>query len=240
MYKQKFLASLTDNLKRHQQELFRESGANSNKKQTTRDKTPHGDSMKHATIKGYKVIMNLRSPVKWYFAIAMGFLFMGMPFSYASRPKIKIAVIDTGIDIHHADLKEIVWKNPKEVKNGIDDDGNGFVDDLHGWNFVNRSGDVEDQDGHGTHIAGLIKQHISSNVSFELMPIKYFDQNMSFQQQKDAFLEALKYAIANDVNVIYVSGGGMSYSHEEYRLLAQASRKNILGVSAGCNKHLNQ
>ncbi len=67
-----------------------------------------------------------------------------------------IAVLDTGIQFTHPDLAANIWNNPGEVANGLDDDGNGYVDDLHGIDTMNDDGDPGDDDGHGTHCAGTI------------------------------------------------------------------------------------
>lgn len=68
-----------------------------------------------------------------------------------------IAVVDTGVDYEHPDLADNMWVNPGEIPdNGIDDDGNGYVDDVHGWDAVNGDGDPMDDNGHGTHCAGTI------------------------------------------------------------------------------------
>ena len=68
-----------------------------------------------------------------------------------------IGVIDTGVDYNHPDLAANIWTNPGEIAgNGIDDDGNGFIDDIHGWDFVNNDNDPMDDNGHGTHCSGTI------------------------------------------------------------------------------------
>ena len=68
-----------------------------------------------------------------------------------------VAVLDTGVDLNHPDLAGNLWTNPGEIPgNGIDDDGNGYVDDVHGWNSHENSSDVQDTFGHGTHVSGII------------------------------------------------------------------------------------
>jgi len=70
---------------------------------------------------------------------------------------VLVAVIDTGVDHKHEDLAANIWTNPGEIPgNGIDDDGNGYVDDIHGYDFRNNDGDPLDDHGHGTHCAGTI------------------------------------------------------------------------------------
>ena len=76
---------------------------------------------------------------------------------WTGDPEFRIAVIDTGIDYTHPDLAANIWTNPGEIPdNGIDDDGNGWVDDVHGYNFADDTPDPNDWYGHGTHVSGTI------------------------------------------------------------------------------------
>merc|ERR1711990_13954 len=85
--------------------------------------------------------------------------------SQSSNSTVIVAVIDTGIDYNHPDLKDEMWKNPDEiVGNGIDDDQNGYIDDVYGINLLSGSkGDPMDKHGHGTHCAGTIAASINNN-----------------------------------------------------------------------------
>lgn len=76
--------------------------------------------------------------------------------SIAESNPVVVAIVDSGIDLNHEDLKNNIWKNPFEMNDGIDNDNNGYVDDLFGWNFVGQNNDVNDDYYHGTHVAGII------------------------------------------------------------------------------------
>ncbi len=76
---------------------------------------------------------------------------------WTGDPNFRIAVIDTGVNYNHPDLQANIWTNPDEVPgNGIDDDGNGYVDDIHGYDFYNEDGDPKDDGNHGSHVSGTI------------------------------------------------------------------------------------
>lgn len=169
---------------------------------------------------------------------------------------IVVAVIDTGIDIHHEDMIHNLWKNPGEngldsngknkESNGVDDDSNGFVDDVYGWNFVGQNSQLTDNHGHGTHIAGIIGAEagngkgisgISPNVS--LMILKYFDPKVSGTDNLKNTIAAIKYAVKMGAHIINYSGGGTEYSQEEHDAVLEAQKKGILFVAAAGNERSN-
>ncbi len=169
---------------------------------------------------------------------------------------VTIAVIDTGVDTRHSDLQESLWKNPGESgqdfkgrpksSNGLDDDGNGFIDDLHGWNFVTESSDVRDDHGHGTHIAGLIAgrnkdgfgQHGVAPEA-RLMILKYYDAKASPWKNLVNSIRAFRYAIRMKAQIINYSGGGPGWNDEEVKVLRQAESQSILIVAAAGNQGIN-
>lgn len=97
--------------------------------------------------------------------------------------EVVVAVIDSGVDINHPDLSSNIWTNPGEIAgNGIDDDGNGFIDDVHGWDFVDNDNLPLDGYGHGTHIAGIIGAVANNGVGVagiawhvSIMPLRFQD-----------------------------------------------------------------
>src|SRR5262249_24208374 len=97
--------------------------------------------------------------------------------------RVTVAVIESGIDYNHPDLAANIWTNPGEIPgNGIDDDHNGYVDDVHGYDFVNNDGDPMDDNSHGTHVAGTIGAIGNNGVgvagvdwNVRLMALKFLD-----------------------------------------------------------------
>ncbi len=169
---------------------------------------------------------------------------------------VRIAIIDTGIDVNHPDLKNNLWVNSGEsgldkkgknkATNGIDDDGNGFVDDVNGWNFVANNSDLSDNHGHGTHVAGITGAEGGNGIGvsgvaphISLMVLKYYDPKSTGNDNLRNTIKAIRYAIAMKANVINYSGGGLDYSKEEFDAVKAAQQKGILFVAAAGNEKSN-
>lgn len=130
---------------------------------------------------------------------------------------VVVAVIDTGIDWTHPDLVSNLFTNPGEAgdkaENGIDDDGNGFIDDVHGWNFAAKTRVSNDDQGHGTHCAGSIGAKgndgagvVGVNWDVTLMPVKFLDAQGGGTLQ--GAIESINYATQMKVRVMSNSWGG--------------------------------
>lgn len=148
-----------------------------------------------------------------------------------TRP-VTVAIIDTGVDIAHPALKEHIWANPGELPdNGIDDDGNGYIDDVNGWDFYNNDStvchypaadsgltgaDPEDNDNHGTHCAGIIAASegifgIASGIDVRILPLKIHGGERNSGSVSDA-IKAIKYAQAAGTDICNMSWGTTRYS----------------------------
>ena len=132
-------------------------------------------------------------------------------------PGVIIAVVDTGVDYTHPDLSANIWKNPRESLNGRDDDGNGYVDDIRGWNFVLKSNDPMDDNGHGTHCAGTIAAVGNNGIGIagtawnvKIMPLKFLNSQGS-GYISDA-ISAILYANKMGASIISNSWSGTGYS----------------------------
>lgn len=137
---------------------------------------------------------------------------------------VVVAVIDTGVDIYHPDLAANIWLNPGEIpENGIDDDGNGFIDDVNGWDFYYDDDSVYDSpayDDHGTHVSGTIAAIGDNGIGVvgvapevQIMPVKFLGPE--YGKTSDA-IQAIDYAKSEGADVINASwgGGGKSRSLE--------------------------
>lgn len=158
---------------------------------------------------------------------------------------VVVAVIDTGIDMNHPALKNILWTNPAEARGKArqDDDNDGFVDDLHGWDFATNSGRLVDHHGHGTHIAGIIAGRESNPGGFKgvcpgvrIMALRYYDEKANGADNLRNTVKAINYAVDHGADIINYSGGGADFAAAEYQALKRAEQKGILVVAAAGNE----
>lgn len=160
--------------------------------------------------------------------------------------QIRIAVIDTGIDYTHPDLKRNMWVNSAELngKKGVDDDGNGYVDDIYGYDFANNDADPMDGNGHGTHCAGTIGAVHNDGVGVAgvmdevtLMPIKFLDDSGS--GSLDAAIQSIDYATKMNVDLMSNSWGGGGRSEALNEAIKKAADKGIVFTAAAGNSSSN-
>lgn len=165
------------------------------------------------------------------------------PYDHATA-KTVVAIIDSGVDLTHGVIanSNSIWVNEAELngKPGVDDDGNGYIDDVRGWNFVARSGNIYDDNGHGTHVAGIvlgvgmdILQSQVRDARTRIMPLKFLDASGS-GSTSDA-IAAIDYAVRNGARVINNSWGGPSYSQALNNAYANAYNNGLVIVSAAGN-----
>jgi subtilisin family serine protease len=156
---------------------------------------------------------------------------------------IIIADIDTGIDYNHPDLVTNIWRNTGETSctDGIDNDGNGFVDDCLGWDFRNNDNDPMDDNGHGTHVAGIIGAKANNFIGMagimwnvRIMALKAFGSD-GIGDVAD-IISAINYAVKKGARIINASYGDNTYSQAEYDAVNAANNANVLFVAAAGNE----
>lgn len=155
--------------------------------------------------------------------------------------EIVVGVLDTGVDYNHLDLTGNMWHNPGEIPdNGVDDDGNGFVDDYLGWDFYNGDNDPMDDNGHGTHVSGTIGAVGNNGVgvagvcwSVRICPIKFLGWN-GYGTTAGA-IASVEYAIGAGVNILNNSWGGGEYSRALEEAIESARDVGMLFVVAAGN-----
>ena len=124
---------------------------------------------------------------------------------------VLVAVLDTGVQLNHPDLAANIWTNPGEIAgNGIDDDKSGVVDDVHGANMFDLTNNVEDDNGHGTHVAGIVAARQGNGVGgsgiapeAKILPVKVLDANMA--GNTDALALGIRYAVDRGAKILNVS-----------------------------------
>lgn len=161
-------------------------------------------------------------------------------FTTGSRDVI-VAVVDTGVSLNHPDLRNQLWKNPGEIAgNGIDDDGNGYVDDLHGWNFKDGNNNPDDGNGHGTHVAGIIGAEANNaqgvaGVAWKvrILAAQFLGANGSGSDSNG--LKAILYAAKAGARVINCSWGSDSTSRALEEAIQYAFSVGSVVISAAGN-----
>ena len=161
------------------------------------------------------------------------------------NPDLVIGVIDTGVDYNHSDLQGNIWTNPGEIAgDSIDNDGNGYIDDVRGWDFAYNDNNPSDVDGHGTHVAGTIAARGNNGVGVtgvawnaKVMPLKFLDDTGS-GSISNAIL-AINYATAKGVKITNNSWGGGGYSQALYDSINAAGQAGSLFVAAAGNSAQN-
>lgn len=161
--------------------------------------------------------------------------------------EIVIAVIDAGITPDHPEFAGRLWVNEREIEgNEIDDDGNGFVDDIHGWNFAYGNNDITDDNGHGTHVTGVLGANGNNGIGYSgmdlncrIMPLKGI--NMWGVGYYSYWIEAIYYAVDHGANVINMSLGGYTSLDLLQDAILYAVDHNVTVVAAmgNDNVHLN-
>ena len=155
--------------------------------------------------------------------------------------EVIVAVLDSGADLQHPDLAPNLWTNPGEIPgNSVDDDADGYVDDVHGADVVNDDGDPSDDNGHGTHVAGVIGARGDNGVGssgiarrVRLMPVKVLDARAAGDAEDVA--AGLRYAVAHGARIVNVSLAGPRPSRPLRDAVEAARRAGVLIVAAAGN-----
>lgn len=164
------------------------------------------------------------------------------------KRRVLVALIDTGVDIYHPDLYEAIYVNEKEIpKDGIDNDNNGYVDDIKGWNFIENSPYVYSgtQDAHGTHNAGIISAAndkkgiagIADSNYVKILPIKALDSTTGLGNETK-IKDAIRYAESMGADICNLSLVGTEFDEELYNLMKNS--KMLFVVAAGNGDNTNK
>ncbi len=152
-----------------------------------------------------------------------------------------VAIIDSGIDLGHPDLAPNLWTNQGEIPgNGVDDDGNGYVDDVHGYDFVDNDGTPQDTNGHGTHVAGIVGARGGNGIGgagvawqARLMAIRVLDGQA--RGTTSAVAAGIRYAVDNGARIVNLSLAGPTSTPDLEDAVRYAQARGVLIVAAAGN-----
>ncbi|MCH8292121.1 S8 family serine peptidase [Candidatus Poribacteria bacterium] len=187
---------------------------------------------------------------------------INMPEAWAieqGNPAVIIAVVDSGIEFHHEDLRSKLWRNPHEIPgNGVDDDRNGYIDDIDGWDFsdaptlpgrgdyTERDNEPRDETGHGTHVSGIIAAAVNNNLGVagiawncRVMPLRagFVVAGGGAFLQNDDTAAAIVYAADNGAKVINLSWGDIVDSFVIHDAVEYAYHRGCVLIASAGNSH---
>ena len=149
-----------------------------------------------------------------------------------------IAILDTGVETTHPDLAANIWQNENETYDETDSDENGFIDDIHGWNFIDNSANVEDDNGHGTHCAGIAAAVgdnqtgiCGANPNAIIMPVKILDAG-GFGSV-ELIIQGIDYAVANGADIVSLSLSTTELSQALEDVLSLVYDQTVIIAAAG-------
>lgn len=165
--------------------------------------------------------------------------------------EVVVAVIDTGVDIDHPELKDNIWTNPLDKSDGLDNDGNIYIDDIHGWDFVDGDNDPSPNlneravnlaaVNHGTMISGIIAGISDNGIGISgiasrvrILPLRALDS--TGRGNVATVMEAVRYAMRNGASIINLSFVGNGFDTDLFLLLREATKRGILTVAAVGNE----
>jgi subtilisin family serine protease len=154
---------------------------------------------------------------------------------------VVVAILDSGVQLNHPDLVNNLWRNPNEIAgNGIDDDKDGYVDDVNGANIKDLNGNVEDDNGHGTHVAGIVAAQAGNGIGgsgiapdAKIMAVKVLDANRSGDSSRLA--KGIVYAVDRGARILNVSINGDGTSGDLDAALKYATSKGATVVASAGN-----
>uniref|UniRef100_UPI003568DB9C S8 family peptidase n=1 Tax=Arsukibacterium sp. TaxID=1977258 RepID=UPI003568DB9C len=184
--------------------------------------------------------------LQWHLSQAQGINAPAFWQQSTGEQQLVVAVVDTGVAYNHPDLQANLWRNPLETVNGVDDDGNGYIDDIYGIDTANNTSDPTDQDGHGSQISGIIAATTNNtlgvagvNWQLQVLHCKFLDETgTGFVSDAIACLDyLLDLKQRYNINIIASnnSWGGAGESQALYEAIARHQQAGMLFIASAGN-----